>query len=356
MRRLRRGRAMSIPISSAELPLLSSSMRTMWRNCPRKVFYRYMAAIEPRRAPRPLVVGTALHRGIEAWRRSPEIRRMPAMAAQIGWDQFRIEAAARGLPDDGYTGAQVAAYVAGYLLRFGAIDKGTELVECQVFGDAEGADGETGYCDALVRYPDGQLWIVDDKTSTAWHDEETLALSLKLDDQLASYVAGLTQKGIAVAGARMRQIRKTQTRPNKNESHEQYAERVMDIYTDNETLYRELVVEFEAPELGRAAAQRERDNLAILSHLDIPDIERWPYNPSSCRGAYGPCEFIELCTLGRDRAEPRFKPKSKGPLDGGAYQRQIWPGQQQSPAAAAAAKPEPPSLSPAAKARRSPAR
>lgn len=308
------------------IPLLSSSMRHAWRDCQRKVFYRWVAGIEPKAGKKALMIGTAFHRGLEVWRSNPMARRTPDIVLNIAEENFREAAAASDLDEEVILNskAQVRAYVAGYLEVFGQVDTGSELVESQVFEDDGTGDGETGYVDALVRYPDGKLWVVDDKTTSSWHPEEAVGAALRLDDQLASYVGALNARGVEVAGARMRQIRKTQTRQTKAETAEDYAERIRAIYETTPSLYREFVVEFSPKEIERARRQRELDNLAVLSFLDRTNLDDWPYNPTACRGVYGPCDYLRLCTVGRDTPERTFKPRSKGPLDGGDFQRQIW--------------------------------
>lgn len=301
-----------------ETPQLSASMRRSWLSCPRKVFYRYIAGIEPIRKGKALCIGTAFHAGLEAWRKSPT--NGPVIPAALAEETMIELAAKNGIGEALMLGAQVRAYVLGYIMRFGSEDQGTQQVEASAFDDG---DGEVGFIDSLVRYGDG-LWIVEDKTTSRFVDEDVMRMALRMDDQVGTYILAYRERGFNVEGVRYRQTLKTATRQTQKESPADYRERITEIYMEKPDAYREFQLRLSDAELERWAKQKERQNLEILSHLDLEDIEQFPINSTSCIGTYGPCDFVNLCVNGCDASQRKFKPRDKLPVDGGLFQERMW--------------------------------
>lgn len=316
-------------IDNSKIPNISSSMRSSWRSCGRKVFYRYVAGIEPLKRSKALIMGSAYHAGLEAWRRGSDLNQAMGVAV----DQF-CEATIGMLTGEEteQSANQLRAYLEGYFIHFGQYDRdnGLHFVEQQMFEEGE---GETGFADSLYRDVKGDYYIIEDKTAGRFEDPDVMNLSLKLNDQLISYVLALTTRGILVTSCLYRQVKKTQTSQTKKETPADYAKRIRDLYTAPEAkgeLYRVFEISFTQAELARWRLQKDRQNLEILSHFDLGEIDQWPMNPSNCVGAYGKCDYLTLCARGCDSSQREFKPNGKEPLDNGSYQRKIWTGEVQS--------------------------
>lgn len=301
------------------LPQISPSMRNDWRSCPRKVFFRHIAAIRVLGSKKAFAVGSAYHNGLEAWRNDP--RRDAMAAGLVAANSYRTLIQRDGIADDGFTALQVMAYVVGYAVRFALSDVGSVVAETHVFDDG---DAEIGFADCVIEFPDGRKFVVEDKTTARFEDETQMAWALRMNDQLSTYVAGLRGRGIDIHGGIYRQVKKTLTYPKKAESIEDYGNRVLEMYTTDQTLYREFVVTWGDIELKRREKERERTNLQIVEWLDRTEFDEWPYNPSSCLGAYGPCDYVRLCANNRDGATRCYEPNGKRSIDNGSYQRQIW--------------------------------
>jgi len=299
----------------SKIPKISPSMRSAWRQCPRKVFYRYVAAIEPVRGKKAFAVGTAFHSGLEAWRSGCEVVEAGHIAANV----YRNSMLKAGLEDDGYTSAQVCAYIQGYALKYFESDQGQRLIEVSAFEDD---DSEAGFVDCILEIK-GRHWIVEDKTAARFEDESAQLMALKLNDQIATYMFSVSQK-MKIEGVRFRQTKKTLTYPKKNEGLAEYSERILGIYTETSDNYRELILEKNAFDKTACLKQRDRDNMEILSHMDKFDLADWPYNCGNCVGMYGPCEYLQLCARGKDQAQRLFKPNGKEPIDGNKFQTAIW--------------------------------
>jgi hypothetical protein len=285
------------------------------------VFFRDIAAIDTVAGRRALIVGKAYHAGLEWWRRQPVNKKDPEAAAHFAASQYRQYAAEEKVALDTYTASQVFAYVLGYCGRFAEAEE--EVVEQQVFEDG---DGESGTADCVSKFADGTIWVVEDKTTARFDNAEAMQMSLIFNDQISTYVHALRTRGIDVKGAKYRQVRKTMTKQTQKESTEDYLKRIVDIYTGEEsaTLYREFTVTWSDAEMDRCLRQRDRENMDIISHLDIYDVEKWPYNPLNCIGPYGPCDFVQLCAKRRDASQRLYQPSERTPYDGGNYQAEIW--------------------------------
>lgn len=305
-------------MTQIDIPAIRPTMRGQWRQCPRRIYFPYVAGIVPRAGRKPLVVGKSYHYGIETFRNQKE-KDIDA-AALIAGNYYVSAAADERIPYDDFTWRQVFAYVSGYAAAFDG-DFAAQVVEASVF---EEGDGESGTADCVVEMPNGDIWVLEDKTVRDFSvDADVLAMSLKLNDQVTTYVHALRARGIPVKGARYRQVKKTMTYPKKGESVEDYGDRVTQLYNDTTDNYREVVVEWTDAELARAFKERERLNLEMIGYFDQTSLDAWPYNPASCIGPYGPCEYVKLCVKRCDRTERNFQPKP-GAIDNGQFQKLIW--------------------------------
>ncbi len=313
-------------LKPSEMPKISPSLRASWRRCPKQIFYRYIAGIQSMRTSNALAIGSAFHTGLETWRNDP--KRDPMAAALTAAEAYTNKARATRIADDGYTHLQVMAYVIGYSVRYGMSDGGSKLAELQVF---EEGDAETGFADCVMEFADGRRFVIDDKTTARFDDEQAMAWSLKFNDQLATYASALLARGQKIDGALYRQVKKTGTYPKKNETNEQYGERIMEIYTTDPSMYREFVITWTPEELKRLDQERERTNLDIVGWLDVKDDTAWPYNPNGCIGPYGPCDYVRLCANKKDATQRCFEPNGKAPIDDGSYQKRIWQSESNTP-------------------------
>jgi hypothetical protein len=266
-------------------------MRRAWRDCPRKVYFGFVKGLKPADPSRALTIGSAYHKGLEALRLGAD---SPVMRGMISYEL----ATAPDLP--AYTADQVYAYCAGYIKAF-PDGLRTQLSEVAVYDESA---EEQGTIDA-ISVVDDQLWIIEDKTTSRFEDGQLFALSLRLNDQIASYYDGIRKRGFEVEGVRYRQVKKTLTRQNKNETPTEYAERVLDIYTKDANEYREFIVTFDDTEVEMLRENRLKTNEEITKQLSIDDVDQWPYNCNACIGPFGPCEFLTLCITGRDETLKR---------------------------------------------------
>lgn len=292
------------------------SMRTSWRKCPRHLYIRWVAGVEPARGRKALVIGTAYHAGLEAYR----LGQTPAEAAARAIATYTIQCAEEKLDFDLTTASQISAYVFGYALRFAKDDSGIKVVEAKVFDDG---DPEGGTADCVIRYPDGSVWLVEDKTTSRFDPEDAMKMALLRNDQLTTYIAALCKRGVRVEGALYRQVLKTQTRRTQKENDADYTKRIHGIYEEERfEKFREIRLVWTDEQLAAARAESHAVSRAIRRTVAKP-LEKWPSNPLSCLGPYGPCEYLKLCATGKDPFR-EFKAAKEGSHDDGSYQRKIW--------------------------------
>lgn len=301
------------------IPAIRPSMRSAWRTCPRKVFFGWVAGIAPARGRKPLIVGSSYHAGLEAWRRQGPKRDLKK-AAQAAEREFvkRVydERLSIDERDAAVTAAQIGAYVTGYAAAFPATFE-KELVEVQVFQDG---DGESGTADSVVQMESGEVWVVEDKTIGKFPPEEAMAMALRFNDQVSTYVHQLRARGIPAMGALYRQVEKTATTQTQKETLADYKVRLAGIYGPGSEKFREFKVVWSDAEMDRAVRERDRQNMEIIVWLDRYNLDEWPVNSSSCIGPYGPCEFLSLCSK-QAGACKNFKPTEQESLDDDRYRK-----------------------------------
>ena len=298
-------------------------MRSLWRDCARKVFFRYIAGIKSKSVPKYFVIGSGFHRGLESFRDQPQGERSMVQGCQVAAQAMVNDYQGKFPPDVMKVMiGQVTAYLMAYAEYF-ADDNALELKpEGRAFGD--NADGEVGYLDCLA-YVDGKVYLIEDKTTASFDEEEIFLMGLKMNDQILTYASALRSRGITLEGIVYRQTLKTKTRVKKTESVQGYCDRILDVYlSDPSDKYRQFVVNFSNEQLDLWDQQREKENLNILSYLDVTNLDLWPFNPRSCISIMGPCEYIHACARRRDARVDRLYEEGKESLDDNKFRDQLW--------------------------------
>ena len=313
--------------ASDGLPKVSTSMRSTWKRCQRKVFYRYVAGIEPARMSGPaLMIGSAYHHGLELWRKATNSQH-PERVAEIvamATEGLRAEMIARNFTDTAELEVlRLTAYLRGYFARFAH-----DAVRLPGHGAEQTIEGEhdIGILDGLHYDPVTKIaTLVEDKTRGDLADERPVAL--QIDEQVLNYADMLSRSGLHVLNVRVlyRECCKTRTKPNKGETLPAYGARVLGIYTDEANwpkCYREIDTMVDWDEARAYAQERGEIDTAIRGKLQAHKLlAGYQRNSDQCIGPYGACEYLDAC-LYRTRpteAAGAFKANTKAPLDNGAY-------------------------------------
>lgn len=307
-------------MEKSDIPPIRYSMRSAFKKCPRIVYFEYVAGIKPKESGiNALMIGSAFHRGLELWRTHRDIDQAIAQATA----EFATSLRQNELTDDSITveTGRLRAYLTGYAVNFQDDMKMQWQAEIPIE-----IPGEKGTVDALMTDPEtGDVWVVEDKTRTFMTDN--LHYVLRMNEQMLSYAGMLRRFGRKFVGFIYRETKKTQTRQTQKETAEQYAKRIFDIYTgeNSSSNFIEERIQFSDQEITKYQSEKNHMNFVIQSCLEkMHDFDEWGWNSDSCVGKYGPCKFLQICATKNDNIGRQYVPTENEPLDGGVFRKQIW--------------------------------
>jgi len=308
-----------------ELPLISASMRSAWKSCQRKVFFRYVAGIEvakPANSARE--IGSAFHTGLDLWRSGSNARHAADEATRgLISSLLRLEIPDAKIAEES---AKLRAYLIGYFQVF-AGDKDLKG------GDSERQvkyENEIGYIDCTYKDAQGETWIIEDKTTSDFSDY--LKTALPMNEQLLTYVFFLRKAGHKVGGIRFRQTLKSRHSVNKKETLEEFELRMRDLYTTLDEFgankyYREIVVKIDEEDALLFERERESVNREItLALATRSEFTGFRYNSNECIGKFGPCDFLKACSNRKNlkACSSDYRTNGKVPLDDHLFRREIF--------------------------------
>jgi len=279
--------------------LTQSSMGTL-QACPTMYDLRINQGYVPLDRPITLKVGSAFHKGVEAFR------------VHGTWDTFEVGVVLNELEPDQRCVVRVMLEVyarkhAGETWCYEAVEK--QMSCANAF---EGVDVR-GVIDAIVTTMNGERFIVETKTTaridgtyleSLWYKRQTLMYSW-MDGDVDGVVYDIIQKPTI---RRLKATPEDKRKYNKDgdlnrkqrehdESDGEFMERLRSWYRDHpEALHREKIVHTE----DQIAAFRNdlSDIASLLKHFEAKGS--WPRNLNACF-AYGrPCEFAQYCQSDRN--------------------------------------------------------
>lgn len=329
------------------LPILSVTRANRYRGCPRADYYNSVLRRIPRYVDENRRFGSLLHLGLETWWRAL-VRR------HLGIDPLADALSAlRSSPNpDPYELARAEVLMRGYDARWS-----DEPLEVVWLGDKPGVEVEFegdlrnpatsgvsrtfrrgGRIDAIVRAPDGQVYVMEHKSS----GEDISAGSeywqrLTLDLQCSAYMEGARDLGLRPAGViydvvgkpDMRPLRATPiesrkyTKATAKEPARLYANQREHDETPEEHGARLAERICETPEkfFQRAyvvrTAEEERESAWSLWATSVQIRESmaaglWPQHEKSCRQYGRLCDYFMVCTKQAFiEDDHRFKTKEK---------------------------------------------
>lgn len=276
------------------MELLTHSRLRSFRACPRQHHYAFNLGARPRREHPALAFGSTIHRALETW-----------------WTTRDLDAAAAHLADieDPFARARAEVMVAGYHAFWGGAGFDALAVEAEfripLLNPATGHASRTwqlaGKIDAILRGPDGRVWICEHKTtSESFAPGTSYRQRLVIDGQVSTYLLGAAALGFDVAGVLWDALRKPAQRPLEAntrraapESHEDYLARIGAAVAAKPDEY---FARIEVPRLDT-----ERDEFAF----DVWQLARAireqqlagvaPRNPDACFRFGAPCPYFDVC-------------------------------------------------------------
>lgn len=149
----------------------------------------------------------------------------------------------------------------------------------------------TGKTDGVLRRKsDGTIWVLEHKTTS----EEIQGFGpywqrLAIDHQIAYYMLATGASGVLYDV-----LRKPAIRPCKGETMDEFAARCVSVIgSEREKYYQFREVRKTADDI-REAAEDLWQQAQLLAHSERNQF--FPRNANACRGLYGTCPFLDVCT------------------------------------------------------------
>lgn len=283
--------------------VMSQTRARCFRSCPRKYQHLYQLGRKPIATPAELEFGKVTHAWLEQYW-------LDGYAAAADWIEREIK--------DPYAQVAHSALAAGYYARWGVGDREYSVLGAEIEFRHPLIPGweMLGIIDAVVRAPDGDVWLVEHKTVSAKTDiapGSQYWQKLRLDTQLGTYVRGSrTVLGDEPVGVIYDVLRKPEpplrATPEhlrryrkdgvlyancreRDETPEEYGERLFrELSADG--YQRQQVVVLERNEEQAAEAMRS------AAHEIDGCAQRgvWPLNPDACFNYGRRCEFWGVCS------------------------------------------------------------
>lgn len=294
----------------------SNSSLLLFKKCPRKFFWKYIARVRPKFKSTPLIIGGAFHEALAEWYRRPRANMM-TLAQRIA---DRMLSKANGEVDffdaeefDKLT--TMARTFTGMLMAYSTVYAGDRLSwstpakNCEVFFRKPYQDFDfIGVIDllpfALTGKNAGKMFIVENKTAS--RITGSYVERIAIDSQIRSYVLGAKVFGIKPTHILYNVVGKCKLRKKSGESTPEFNRRIADDYMARPAnyFYREEIMfntkEVEALEweLHQVHAHYK---LITQGHFGPPlDPRSWISNDGVCNEYFSTCHYMRLCTEGLD--------------------------------------------------------
>tara|TARA_R110002020_G_scaffold473082_1_gene701858 strand:+ start:367 stop:1356 length:990 start_codon:yes stop_codon:yes gene_type:complete len=319
--------------------IVTASSLNTYSSCPRKYQYKYMEEFESTLPQDALLIGSAVHIGIEHfWLGKTAAEMFEAV------DNYYRETPNFWNSDKGEVEkVKITAYLYGYIKEraemlplyevLGVEEKWSETLHVQTMDMTSNRAGKFDL--VLRRKSDGEVFVVDHKTSAARDIEDPMSVfwgKLTFDTQVVMYLDGAQRKYGLDRRPRFVYdvIRKTKSKPSMTkrasrkktetkfqfearkaaltETLPQFRARMMKEYTTDPSrfMWREILITHDEVE-------RRQDELFLLEKQiqSAPLQYDLPRNPNSCLSAWGACPFFPVCAGQDDLStsdQYRYKP------------------------------------------------
>jgi len=303
--------------------IVTASSLNTYSKCPRRYQYRYMEEFESTLPQEALLVGTAVHIGIERFWLGDTATDMFLAVDEYYRESPTFWSSKRGEVEQ----AKVAAYLYGYIKErspmvgdyevLGVEEEWRETLHVQ---QMDLHSQRAGKFDLVIRRKaDGEVFVVDHKTSGSRDIEDPASLfwsKLVFDTQVVMYLDAAQRKYNLSRRPRFVYdvIRKTKSKPSMTkrvarrktetrfqfesrkasvtETFAQYRARILKEYTNDPSRYmwREILITHDEVE-------RRQDELFLLEKQiqNAPLAYDLPRNPNACMSAWGACPYFPVC-------------------------------------------------------------
>ena len=266
------------------------SMWSLFRNCRKACYWRYVRELTPLKRDPRLSFGTLIHECLKIWHQDRNIT--PVL------DHIDRSLPNRCQDDTQHRDWQLAnAMMAGYAQRDAIEEFEVDSLERgfagQIVNPASGAQSRSfllaGKVDGLIRI-EGKYYVLEHKTASSI--DGGYLERLWTDFQITLYAYYLEQTlGIHIVGCLYNVLLKSRLKQRRNESDAEFQARLLTKYDQPEMFHRELLY------LSRDQFTVLRAELWELTQafLDARRRNIWYQNTNFCFHFNRPCPYFALC-------------------------------------------------------------
>lgn len=295
-----------------EKMIWTASSIKLFRQCPRKFYWKYLMRLVPKVGSAALSVGTAFHECLGRWYRSRKssMEKITSQAVKSLIEDMKKNSAYFDEEDAAKMEAQVNTFE-GMLGGYAKIYEGDRHVwdfdrdigiERQFLIDF-GPFFYAGSIDGVFKEKK-RFWGLEHKTASLITPEYIQRLAL--DTQIQGYQLALCMLiPDNVSGVVYNVTQKSKLRRKSNEPLSTFRDRVIADYTSQpgKYFYRERI-QFTKPQLAEfclnlMSTHLQFVNICQSSFAQLPNV--WYTNDSHCNAYFKMCEYHDLCTRGLDK-------------------------------------------------------
>ena len=300
--------------------------------CKRRYRYKYIDLVRPAIKGKALMVGDAVHRGLESYKLGS------TLAATIADLNMYCQGDYWDTPDGPQELARVRAMLRAYYHRWADTRDDWEVLENETNFDVELADGIRfgGRRDFLGRHVanGGALYLWDHKTTSEEVSNvgEDFWGRLALDTQITGYCEAVARQYGEMPRVIWDVIRKPSSKMGnrrdakgkavrivrrKSESDDEYAQRRMaaleSVEEFEDRLYNEMVSDPDRYLVRREVHRTPSQHAELLADLiercrEIQDYDgTYPRNDALCQSRYGTCPYLGVCAGVEQLDSERFE-------------------------------------------------
>jgi len=270
--------------------LLTYTLATTFLSCPRKAYWRFVRVMKPTEQVAALELGRAVHGALAAWaerRKRYGLAHAPPVPADLV--PTDLDPAARP-----YFLAMVTAYFERWHHDGLEPTHVEDVFAIRILSRKSGKPTwwhAGGRIDRIVRV-NGVYYILETKTTTTVGEAYLKRLWLDSQIRLYAYAAPRMWPGLRIAGVIYDVLLKPSLRQRKNETAEEFAQRLMERCAEPESLFRQEIL------LPTGFESEVEEWLWDVSQLYAYCYRtgRWPQNTAACFNHYGRrCPYHMLC-------------------------------------------------------------
>lgn len=274
------------PVSAGpSLAQITSSLLSVFRECPRKYFYSYQLGRVRTSESKAISVGKTVHGALEVFWKSGG-----SLESAVAW----LQSNAAGLEEPD------ACRVIGMLTHYQPPVEEYDVISTEETFSVPISNPQTGRHSrrytltgktdgVLRRKSDGTIWVLEHKTTS----EEIQGFGaywqrLSIDHQIAYYMLATGASGVLYDV-----LRKPAIRPCKNETLDVFSGRCISVIgSEREKYYQFREVRKTADDIREAAGDLWQQ-AQLLAHSERNQF--FPRNSGACRGLWGTCQFLDVC-------------------------------------------------------------